>query len=697
MKIALQAAAGNYSDKTICRKVTAFEPEPVELALQDEVALCEFFTSRIHSAWRYSGPRKAANTTALLVVPFDFDESPKTFEERVAQFKDYAGVVYTSSSDSDEQPKIRVLLALAQPITDKTAFEPICDWLKAEYPDADEQVFKVSQPLFPCCEFDSGKPTSGYPRFRLAVLTGRPFTFPPEALIVPKSAAPTGKRSVPTGYEVVPEQKDYTNLDRTELTTLLAYYKDHPIKDGRREFELLNLCAKFRQCGYIKEETFSKMCDANRLYVANPFKETGSDLNDKTITELVAHVYEVKHHPAGPEKWPSLKAALGAAKAKPSHAARRGKTTVTPRSELADLAIRKITEGFATNVGKAYAALRLLDQIQHTEDDTTKRKLWVTASDLLLDESIDEKEDQLSWLLFRRRVTLPYCKAKHGKSTLAATDGINAINCGFKVGLISMEESDGDIKKRFLTMGMTAGHTMDRFHIMPYNPTSFNDLKDAIENAVFIHHLDGIYIDSLATYLTNCLGYKGKKRLQSSDNEEAHAALQLLKSEIADPLGIAVALLGHEGKGENRGVRGQSGFEAAVDMMVHLQGRKADKERKLCYEGRWTQPDLWVTFDLGLQRFIEVGPASMGVKSEETKIERAKAWLRELMKTGNGSVPKAEVRSKAAKEDWFSEGTFYRAASQINIDRTGDPWTLPQAADATDLIKKERGSDDQKR
>ena len=683
MKLLLSAVDGTFSDKEKCKPQRDFLPEPVEIDLTDTEKLREFFTSRIHSTWQYDGTRNVKNTIAMLAVPFDFDGGEKTFEEIVEQFSQYVGVVYTSSSHSEAHPKIRVLLSLVEPITDKKAFNSICAWLKEHYPTADKQVFKISQPLFPCCRYDSGEKTTGFPLFRLQVLTGEPFVFPAEALKIRAKRA----RKNAGDWQPPPDNNQY---QRERLNVLLEYGCQTTcgggVDDkgtGRNDGALLR-ADKCRECGYNSREALHLLIEWNKL-------NTPKSLPLPDLERIVKSAYSGAAFNIGfSNSYAELEAAHNIVKSPKSHADAQHSRIVGTPTEIADAVIGSIVVAHELRRKRALDAIdALLHQSTRSASDATKRVLWQTMLELIYDETVTQKRTQLSpWLAWMSKLTLFICRAKRGKTTFSTSDAVAACEWGHKVAFISLEESMADIKQRAIEMSVDRDRVWKNFIVSKSIPKGFDNLKNAIEMAVYYHKVEIVYIDSLSSYLTEVLGRTGKNKIQTTDAEEAGYSVRRLKLEIADPLNVAVVLLAHSGKGTVIEARGSTGFEDAVDMLVTFEGEPANEERNIRYKGRWTQQDRTVSYQTDLNRFKDIGAASdesVGVSKSKkrTKTDDAYDLLVEMLK--DGSCSGSEIIHTAEKAN-LDRWAIDRAAKRLGVDRSGKLWKLTQSAKPSDYI-----------
>jgi hypothetical protein len=262
MKIALSVSRVAIHNKADGEPITRFESEPTALELDDDnVHLKEVLTQQVHSAWQYSGKRSVKNTTALLCVPIDFDDGMLSLDQAAARFGEFAGVVYPSTRWTAEYPKVRVLLTLPEPISDIAAFPAICAYLKTQYPDADPEVFKVSQPLFPCCQFykdDSGRdvPSTAHANFEMRILRGQPYAFPAEVL------RGSGQQLKTDTSESGGDDEDERFLEnrKEELTQLLLV----PEIKGKRERRALVIASHSRRNGSSPEQTLALLQEWNR-------------------------------------------------------------------------------------------------------------------------------------------------------------------------------------------------------------------------------------------------------------------------------------------------------------------------------------------------------------------------------------------------------------------------------------------------
>jgi len=110
--------------------------------------------------------------------------------------------------------------------------------------------------------------------------------------------------------KVAISNNQFKQRDRSELAALLYYYRHHPIVKGKRDSELIQLCAKCRQVDYDENKTFNILCKINRKYVLPPYIEVGIGVKDKTIEEIVQYVYERQIYPTAPDRWETLQRAL---------------------------------------------------------------------------------------------------------------------------------------------------------------------------------------------------------------------------------------------------------------------------------------------------------------------------------------------------------------------------------------------------
>lgn len=638
MKLTLCAAPGQFNDKRKCRPTTQFERDPIELDLQDEEALREFFTSRIHSAWLYDGKRKATNTTALLAVPFDFDESPVTFEDRVEQFSEYAGVVYTSSSDSEEQPKIRVLLALTEPLTDRASFDSVCEWLKAEYPDADDEVFKVSQPLFPCCEFDDGEPTTGYPRFRLRVLTGRQFSFPLEALTY---AAPPSERKVKdTGTWEKPPDDKLAQYNKAELDSLLSHYAKHPVKDGSRDKELVRICAKLRQCGRTETEAYAELCQFNAQHVKPPFRETGYDPDDKTIEQVVSRVYGNDIKPPAPEKWPALWKAIG----------RSGEPDASRIVHAAQLPGR----------------LRSRFKIPEDRKGVAVGVDWVDYENT---PNIEPPESLTPFhTVYRGRQNLLWCEDKGGKGTLMTSEIKWLLeNTDYRIMVFNSDEPKSDL-----------GARMNRAQV-PYMPDRLRVITDveswtqmAFDVRAFMPNI--IYFDALTSILekltddfepdmgddTNWARVMNNfESLVTAFDSEDHKIGSLIihhsQKHQRDREGKRV------GKTE---YRGNATIGARVTTRIQLKSNRAKRLSELHFKGRHDRAPMLLRYDNFIYVPVDAIEDADQPVTKQVYSSREAEVLRYLIRQGGKPV----ARPQMARDLKLSSAVLTRIKDKFNIE-----------------------------
>lgn len=582
MKLFLSTVKNTFDDKARCRPENVFKSEPVEIDLTDTEKLREFFTSKIHSAWQYVGTRSVKNTTTLLAVPFDFDNGEKSFDEIVEQFKQYDGVVYTSSSHSEKHPKIRVLLTLTTPITNVDAFQSLCSWLKKEYPTADRQVFKVSQPLFPCCKFDDGKETTGFPLFRLQVLKGESFTFPPEAFaLVDKNV----KRS--TGWEPPP----LTGKRGRETKAGLNYLLNLPVDKGDRDDEALLRAAECRKVGLSENDCLIALFTWNTL--------NKPPLGDSDIRRITKSAFTGEGYDFGTNN-DSLRTAR-----EQGHKVTQ-KQKIDVEKFLSDDEEPSDTE----------------EEEKHVRRSRTVTELLAGGADLTMPETVGE---YISW---RKRITLLAGREKYsGKSTLCTFEAMAALRKGYRVLWISPDEPREDILYRLVEAGVREYAEQCEIAGDLDVPHGWTELEQMIISA----KPDLIILDSIHSILP--MINKSGKVPDSSESAEWHTLVAYLRP-LAVKLNAAIVWIHHVTKATGQAA-GSFGIAAAVDAVVTISPVQKENRRKLAFVGRRVNSSMDCALDYldakrGYERVKDWGK-SMERESEQSKAEQVFNWLREFM------------------------------------------------------------------
>lgn len=597
-------------------------PKPVVLNLNDEKAVRSFFMSKVHSAWRYGGFRSKENTIALLSVPFDFDNGDMSFNEAVDRFKGYAGVVHTSTGHTKEHPKLRVILVLAEPITDKAAFKPICDWLKKEYPDADKQVFKISQPLFPCCKYDDGKATTGFPLFRLKVLTGKPFTFPPEVLkTVPPTVDGGNKSDWP---ELDPRLSKYrSDLYRKSLDLLLA----KGVRKGGRDNRAIIIASECRKCGIDIGETGRLLSEWNGLN--NP------PLTLDDLERIVRSAYAGEGYDFGES----------------------------------DGAVKKAREKARADIRKN--GLQDTDDVNDNDGEKEDRKPPPSLTDLMRDSSLTERPKTVGrWVSWKQRITLLVGSAKRsGKSTLCTYESLVVLDGGGKVLWVSNDEPLGDVVRRFKEANVP-NDAADRVYVLHSEisnvmPRTWKGLYDVIVAV----GPDIIVLDSIHTLFP--LFSESHAVPEAHETALWQAETSRLRS-AALAADAAVVWIHHENKSGTSA--GSVGIEAAVDVIAHLRhvgGNKSPNTRTLSFLGRFIGPSS----DKTLQYINEVdGYREIDLKDNGKKTDRRdvamESWILEQfdgVEERTSADMNARIKAKYGKSKKVSGRVRYVAIENLGI------------------------------
>ncbi len=543
----LSVVDGDFVDKGACKSKRIFLPEPIALNLGDEKAVRRFFTSKVHSAWRYDGSRSKENTTALLAVPFDFDNGDVSFDEAVDRFRDYVGVVHTSTGHTEEHPKLRVILVLTKPITDRAAFKPICDWLREKYPDADRQVFKISQPLFPCCRYNDGETTIGFPLFKLKVLTGKPFAFPPEVL---KTDSP------PVDKNDWPDLDSHLSKYRKELycrsLDLLLTEGVKEGKDGGRDNRAIVLASECRKCGHDIGEAGRLLSEWNGL------NKPPLMLDD--LKRIVKSAYTGKYD-------------FGES----------------------DDAVKNARERVREDIKKGQPLYSDDDDDDDDDDllddngDDDDMKMPPSLADLMKDPKLTERPKTVgSWISWRQRITLLVGSAKKsGKSTLCTYESLAVLNDGGTVLWVSNDEPLSDVARRFKEADINADAALHVFILHNEIPGIMPNSWKKLYQIIIAIDPDIVVLDSIHTLFPLFS--------KSGEVPESHAtaAWQAETSRLrraALSANAAVVWIHHENKSGTSA--GSVGIEAAVDVIVHLQrsGGRNQNMRTLSFLGRFVGP-----------------------------------------------------------------------------------------------------------
>ncbi|GEM_PF-6752141 len=296
-------------DRTL--KTLYYDLEPTTFDLTpNNPELVALLTRQVFTVWQYKvgpdrrhnvkngvGTRNQDNTIALHAVSLDFDNDDEETRKQVAKLSQYAGIKYPSTKSTPEKPRVRVLLPLAEPITDVTRFKPICKYLKAQFPNADQKVFSIGHQEFSCCEFyddDDGNRlvSAAHANFSYTILTGDYFEIPDsvqqtgadERQLTAPSAAP----SLASGW--IPPERD---TDRVEFAL------EFDCRKGMRDDGAYGRVVLLRRIGCTPEEICDRIHKWNENHCRPP-------LDDDVIDEKIESAMGRDRIDIGYSNWPEL-------------------------------------------------------------------------------------------------------------------------------------------------------------------------------------------------------------------------------------------------------------------------------------------------------------------------------------------------------------------------------------------------------
>jgi hypothetical protein len=363
------------------------------IPLDDTDQLKEIFTRYGHSVWECEGRRKTANVVALHAIAIDIDSKHMTPNMIRAAYGQWQYVAYPTATATEDCLKWHVLLPLPEPITDTGRFQAVCDWLKARFPEADAEVFKVSQPLVPCAKFyrKNGSKVESWAHNHFDELFhtnhGEPFTIP-DSLRPPREKSNKSANHYPITDEM---------LEAVDILLEMDVHTD----STSRNVEAYRRACECRKIGWSEDIALKRMLEWNRQHVEPPLPEEESEGNDNAIVYTVQRAFAGNTLPNdySPDGWPTLKEAR-------KEAARRIKARQLEQDHPSPLPDVLLTTQQA-----------IVESVKPTHQ-FGQLKTFTLADLAKIEELMEEPEELLQSLCWREHHTILCGESGVGKSTV---------------------------------------------------------------------------------------------------------------------------------------------------------------------------------------------------------------------------------------------------------------------------------------
>ncbi|NIQ87293.1 MAG: AAA family ATPase [Acidobacteria bacterium] len=260
--------------------------------------------------------------------------------------------------------------------------------------------------------------------------------------------------------------------------------------------------------------------------------------------------------------------------------------------------------------------------------DEPDEPLWMTLADLAADPSMLDAPTPLSrWLAWRRNVTLLWGREKDaGKSTLATSDAVAALDAGLTVFWLSADEDPGHVLRRFAALKAP----LDRVGILSPQAHAARVTWPAVETLIAERRPDVVYVDALSSVLMRIDG----EVPEHSAGERWHGLVARF-AEWARAYDAAVVIIHHETKASGE-ARGSTGIRAGVDMGIRLArpSNVTDNSnlRELTCVGRWPVANpVRLEFDAatGYRTVVDGESFRKLVEAETSMRMRVAAWIHE--------------------------------------------------------------------
>ena len=116
----------------------------------DKTKLIQVLQFNNHSVNSWNGSRNSRNNNGVYGIALDFDKGNLTFKNAIKRFQDYFNIIYTTTSHTPDEPRLRVILPFGTILYTNGTKEFYAN-CKAIFQDADSSCFEPGRILFPCC------------------------------------------------------------------------------------------------------------------------------------------------------------------------------------------------------------------------------------------------------------------------------------------------------------------------------------------------------------------------------------------------------------------------------------------------------------------------------------------------------------------------------------------------------------------